>query len=68
MALKVKYNSTKIRRTSQLLFEHVVRLSSDVEYWYWHFSNVDLIEAHVDELFVRLNRNNVSAEVMETMS
>ena len=51
-----------------LLFEHVVRLSIDVEYWYWHFSNVDLIAVHVDELFVRLNRNNVSVEAKATRS
>ena len=51
-----------------LQFVHVVRFSIDVEEWYWHFSNVDLIVKHVDELFVRLNRNIVLVEVKATMN
>lgn len=36
---------------------HVVKFLNDIEYYYSHFSNVDLIEEHVDELYVMLNRN-----------
>jgi hypothetical protein len=50
-----------------LPFEYVVKFLNDVECYYWHFSNVELTEEHVDELYVVLNRNVFSMEVKVMM-
>jgi len=50
-----------------LPFEYVVKFLNDVECYYWHFSNVELTEEHVDELYVVLNRNVFSMKVKVMM-
>ena len=40
-----------------LPFGDVVKLLNVIEYYYLHFSNIDSIAEHVDELYVMLNRN-----------